>query len=211
MIDSTDDNERFYTYIYYDPSRNNEPIYVGKGCRGRYVDHIKMMNKGKRHPFIQRLEFMQKNNTTPIIGVYAGLDEEIALFLEEELILKFRLKSQGGTLLNLKTTGNIAPAGGWKLSEETKNRMRAAHRGKKGTPHTDKAKIKISEALKGRKHSEETKEKIRAGNLGKKKVISDKARENLSRALKGKPKSDEWKEKMREINRIKRKNKQNDN
>lgn len=204
MIDSSNDNERYYTYIYYDPSRNNEPIYVGKGCRGRYVDHIKMMNRGKRHPFIQRLEFMDKNNVKPIIGIYAGLDEEFALFLEEELILKFELRSRGGSLLNIKTSGNIAPAGGWKLSEETKNRMRVAQRGKKGTPHTKEAKTKISESLKGRKHSEETKAKIKAGNIGKKKPVSEEARRNLSKALKGKPKSEKWKSAIKELNRLKK-------
>jgi hypothetical protein len=32
MSDSIDD---YYVYIYYDPSRNNEPIYIGKGSKIR--------------------------------------------------------------------------------------------------------------------------------------------------------------------------------
>ncbi len=29
-----------YTYIYYDPSRNNEPIYVGQGINDRVWVHF---------------------------------------------------------------------------------------------------------------------------------------------------------------------------
>lgn len=27
--------DKYYTYVYYDPTRNNEPIYVGKGFNNR--------------------------------------------------------------------------------------------------------------------------------------------------------------------------------
>ena len=163
--------EIYYTYIYYDPSRGNEPIYVGKGKGGRAWDHLK---RHEKHPFVQRLQYMKKNGVAPIIGIYAGLDEEFALFLEEELISLFGRKSLGaGPLLNLSSGGESSASGAtWKLSDEAKQRMRKSHAGKCGIPHTEEAKTKITKSLIGRKHSEETKAKIAAGNKGKKKPIS---------------------------------------
>lgn len=37
--------KQYYTYIYYDPSRNNEPIYVGKGYDKRAWDHLTSKTK----------------------------------------------------------------------------------------------------------------------------------------------------------------------
>jgi hypothetical protein len=123
-----------YTYIYYDPSRNNEPIYVGCGIGDRVWRHLYRKNV---HPFTQRLEFMEKNGVKPMIGIYAGLDKELALFLEEELITKFGRKDLGlGPLLNLTNGGEIGPTG-------------AKH------PCTDEHKRKLSNASIGKKKSEE--------------------------------------------------------
>src|ERR1035437_7856576 len=99
-------NTEFYTYIYYDPSRNNEPIYVGKGKDQRAWDHINTLHRKKKHPLKHRLLFMRSIGVSPMIGIYAGFDEEFALFLEEELIQKFGRKDLGlGTLLNLTDGG----------------------------------------------------------------------------------------------------------
>ena len=147
----------FYTYIYYDPSRNNEPIYVGKGGTDRAWVHLR---KKYKHPFIQRLQFMKRNGITPIIGIYAGLDEELAYLLEQELIAKFGRKDLGlGSLLNL-TDGGEGVSGcksnkGVKKSDIARKRMSIAKKGKpngrKGIfKHTDAAKRKMSDALVGR-------------------------------------------------------------
>src|ERR1035437_9305972 len=93
----------FYTYIYYDPSRNNEPIYVGKGKNNRVWEHFKSTFN---HPFVNRLKHMKNNNVSPVIGIYASMDEELALLLEVELISKFGRKDLGkGSLLNLTDGG----------------------------------------------------------------------------------------------------------
>jgi hypothetical protein len=180
----------FYTYIYYDPSRNNEPIYVGKGF-GRRV---------WKHPFTQRIQFMKKNSIKPTIGIYAGLDEEFSLLLEEELIAKFGRKDLGlGSLLNLTDGGDVGPTGmkpvftedhkkklskaskGKKKSEEARHNMSIAKKGKpsgrKGRPnpmkksgiHGNTGKIRSQEFkdnLIGRKQSIETKEKRRTTLAG---------------------------------------------
>ena len=102
--------EEFYTYIYYDPLRNNIPIYVGKGCKERAWIHL---SKTKINiQFRNRLRTLKKYNIKPIIGIYAGLDEEFSLFLEEELISKFGRRDLGtGSLYNLSTGGDGARNG----------------------------------------------------------------------------------------------------
>jgi hypothetical protein len=134
--------EEFYTYMYYDPSRNNEPIYAGKGYNDRAWDHFSRID---RHPFTQRLQFMKKNGISPVIGLYAGLDEEFAHLLEIELISKFGRKDLGkGPLLNLTDGGEGVR--GLVRSEESKQKSGSARKGK---PRSEEIKKKISETKKG--------------------------------------------------------------
>jgi hypothetical protein len=158
--------EEYYTYIYYDPSRNNEPIYIGKGKEVRAWSHMKGK---KKHPFIQRLQFMKRENIDPVIGMYAGLDEEFAHLLEMELIAKFGRKDLGkGPLLNL-TDGGEGNSGRIIIhSPETKEKMRLA---KIGIP--------------GHARSEQTRQKIRDFRLGRK--VSLAVGERISQTKKGKP------------------------
>lgn len=77
---------------------------------------------------------------------------------------------------------------GTHLSEEAKERIAAAHRGKAttlGLKHTEAAKAKISEALKGREIPDEVRLKISNSNKGK--VRSAEARKHISDGKKGKP------------------------
>ena len=136
----------FYTYIYYVPSRNNEPIYVGYGQKDRVWRHH--YRKGI-HPFTQRLQFMRKNGIKPMIGIYAGLDQEFALFLERELISKFGRKDSGkGSLLNLTDGGEIGPRGRiCNFTDEHKNNLSKAMLGVK---KSQDAKDNMSRAKKGK-------------------------------------------------------------
>lgn len=111
------DSIKFYTYIYRDPSRNNEPIYVGKGSRRRAYSHLK---KSNRHPFIQRLQKMKNNNISPTIEIINALDESHSFFLEECLIEIYGRKDLGkGTLLNLTNGGE--GVSGFKHSQDHKD------------------------------------------------------------------------------------------
>lgn len=153
--------ENFYTYIYYDPSRNNEPIYVGKGNANRAWGHLK---SNKKHPFIHRLKFMKKGSISPIIGIYAAIDEEFALFLEVELIAKYGRKDLGvGPLLNL-TDGGEGMSGNIR-SVETRAKIGKANLAKDRTS-TVATKLKISKACKGRLDSDNTKHKKSLANSG---------------------------------------------
>jgi len=196
----------YYTYIYYDPSRNNEPIYVGKGRDSRAWSHLK--RKGK-HPLIQRLKLMERNQIIPIIGIYSGLDEELAHLIEEELISKFGRKDLGkGPLLNL-TDGGEGP-GGRKHSEAAKSKMSVAKIGKSTGPCLASTKEKISKSKKGvpgRKPSIE--ENIKRSNSLKGHITTQETKNKISLANKGRepfsknrPMSEEQKIKMR-VPRIK--------
>ncbi len=181
--------EEFYAYIYYDPSRNNEPIYAGKGNDSRAWDHL---SRNDRHPFTQRLQFMKNNGVSPIIGLYAGLDEDFAHLLEIELISKFGRKDLGkGPLLNMTNGGEGVK--GLIRSEESKRKSGAARKGK---PRTEEVKRKISETKKqmsdikmgnknpmfGKKRSEEARLKGIKSNLGQKR--SEESKKRMSEAMK---------------------------
>lgn len=166
--------EQNYVYIYYDPRKNNEPFYVGKGSGNRAWTHLK-----QSHNVIVR----NKINTIcgvgrePNIGIYGGLDEELAHLLEIELIEKFgRICDGTGTLANIALGGggvlgckwteqrkkNMSVARrGKALSEETKHRISAATKGKRSS----ETKQKMSIARKGKALTAETKEKMRLAAL----------------------------------------------
>ena len=77
---------------------------------------------------------------------------------------------------------------GTHLSEEAKERIAAAHRGKAttlGLKHTEESRKKMSDALKGHETSEETRAKISNANKGK--VRSEESRQHISDGKKGKP------------------------
>jgi len=149
--------DEFYTYIYYDPLRNNIPMYVGKGKHNRAWEHLFREKTNKR--LRNRLKTLKKHNTMPVIGIYAGLDEELSLLIEQELIARFGRKDLGkGSLYNLSDGGE----------------------GPSGYVFTAEAREKISLTHKGKKVSDETRRKMREAKLGKK--FTEQHRKNLSQA-----------------------------
>ena len=59
--------DNFYVYVYFDPSRDLENFYVGKGKGDRSHYHLTRVDK---HPFTQRLQKMVKEGIIPIIERY---------------------------------------------------------------------------------------------------------------------------------------------
>ncbi len=162
---------KFYAYIYRDPSRNNESIYAGKGKNGRAWSHLKSK---KKHPFIQRLQFMKKNNIEPSIEIIDALDESHAFFMEECLIEIIGRKDLGkGTLLNLtdggegvsgriwsdaqkaahstNRTGEKNPLFGIKRSDDTKLKIGTSQPKKRN--YTPEARISKGDKQRGNKNS----------------------------------------------------------
>ena len=154
----------YYTYTYFDPSKNMEPIYVGKGTARRSIIHVR--RKKATTPIVIRVQEMKKDGIEPIITKIEGLTEDEAFAKEIELISLYgRIDLGTGTLLNKTNGGQFIGALGRKLSEEHKKKISER---KKGTICTPEHRAKLSEAGKGR-------------------ITSDEARANLSKALKGKP------------------------
>ena len=178
----------YYCYLYIDPSRNNEPIYVGKGSGGRAYHHLKLK---RVNPFINRLKSMKKIGVEPIIKFLCkDVDEEFAFFCEQEAINWYGRKDLGkGPLLNLTDGGE--GSSGVKWSEESKARLRLSQLGKK---LSEEHKIKLSVVLKGRVISEEHRAKISKGHMGK--TMAQSERLNLSKFRSGRLMSDEQKAKM---------------
>lgn len=167
---------KYYTYCYRDPSRNNEPIYVGKGCEQRAYRHLTSI---KGNPmFLRRLRKMGKNGVLPVIDfLCVDVDEELAFLCEEEAIRLFGRKNlKTGTLLNL-TDGGDGPSGRI-VNAETKKILSELNKGKSLSAETRR---RISESRKGRACSAETKKKISMGTAGVSKgVRSVEHRKKLS-------------------------------
>ena len=84
---------------------------------------------------------------------------------------------------------------GQKFSEETKQRMSEA---KKGKTLSDEHKKKIGDAHRGKVYNEETRKKMSESHKGQKPVVTDQMREKLRVANTGKVHSDERKAKIAE-------------
>lgn len=73
---------------------------------------------------------MKRGCVIPIIGIYAGLDEEMSYLLEEELISKFGRKDLNkGSLLNLTDGGEGAYGTSYKITPEHRENITASIRG----------------------------------------------------------------------------------
>lgn len=83
---------------------------------------------------------------------------------EAETIMKYATLAPNG--YNLKTGGDV----GFRLSEETKLRMRKSQL---GVMHTAATKDKIRKALTGRKYSQERKDNMRSGRYGRRLTESE--------------------------------------
>jgi len=162
---NSDMDTQFYTYIYRDPSRNSEPIYVGKGFGNRAWVHIKYSKK--RHPFIQRLRYMKDNGVVPTIEIINALDESHAFLLEECLIgIMGRKDLKRGTLLNLTNGGEGNAGRTFSHTAETKEKMRIAKIGKPGHARSPESRKKISNYQKTRERTPDFCQKLRVKRPG---------------------------------------------
>jgi len=168
---------RFYCYIYYRKD-GTTPFYVGKGSRKRALDFSAHRNSWAK-------SIIKKDGRDCVrIELIPCEEEHEAFKLETHWIHTFR--SDGYTLCNF-TDGGEGPSG-YKLSEETKQRMR------------DKiisleARQNMSKFQKGKIKSEEHKRKISLSEKGK--IVLAETRQKISTANTGKKCTEEHKQKNR--------------
>ena len=168
----------YYVYVYLDPRKpgnyvyenhtfDYEPIYIGKGKGRRYKQHpTQCVSQPNKSFFYKKLNKIISLNYVPIYYIIEnGLYEYVACKKEIELIsLIGRLDENNGTLCNLTNGGE--GTSGYKMSDETKEKIRNVHLGhtrwkENGHPMKDKSfdeyfgedksnelKIKISDNAK---------------------------------------------------------------
>lgn len=154
----------FYVYVYFDPSRDFEAFYIGKGKDNRSHCHLTRTDK---HPFTQRLQKMAREGIIPIIERYERLSEKAAFDLERVLIKEIGRKDLGnGTLLNL-SEGGEGPSG---QIQSIETRLKRSEAQRNRSPE-EKAKTskKISEVLLSKSPEEKAKvyEKVSNSLLNK--------------------------------------------
>jgi len=97
----------FYVYVYRDPrpSKNNQPVYVGKGTGDRDLSHWSRGSHNKPfQDFISHLK--QRSLVAPCQRVFETEDETEAFAKEIELIALYgRRNLKTGTLFNLTDGG----------------------------------------------------------------------------------------------------------
>ena len=127
---------KFYVYLYRDPSRRMEPIYVGKGTGKRSKAHLR--NAYNRH-LRNRLAKIRSLGIIPSIEfLCTNVDEELAFLVEEEAIEKFGREDLGlGPLLNM-TSGGDGGKHRIETVEQRENRLTALRRIKSSPEHAAK-------------------------------------------------------------------------
>lgn len=158
---------RFYVYEHW-RTDTDTCFYVGKGSRYR-ANYVQRPHN-RHHSFI--LKKLEREGHTVDVKIVAGGLEEVAAFaLEIERIAHWRGL---GVFLANQTDGGDGPSG-MKHSDETREKIRIAHTGRKRSPETC---ARIGAANKGK-------------NLGK--TASPETRDKMSVARKGKLLSEEHK------------------
>ena len=112
---------KFYVYVYRDPrpSKNNQPVYIGKGTGDRDLSH---WSKGSHNKPLQ--DFLShlrgRNMTARVERVFETDDEQEAFAKEMQLIdLYGRRDLKTGTLFN-RTNGGEGPSG-WVKTDAQKS------------------------------------------------------------------------------------------
>lgn len=144
-----------YNYIYLITNQLNDKIYIGKhstdNLNDGYMGSGILINKAIK-------KYGLENFTKEYL---AFCDNEDTLnYLERFYIRKYKARQVG---YNLTDGGDGTLGSHWVLSEETRQKMVEAKRGNKvnlGRHHSEEAKQKISESMKGRQPASAGKHRV---------------------------------------------------
>ena len=178
----------FYTYAYL--RKDGTPYYIGKGKGYRA---FRKAGHTIKLPPRERILILKKN-----------LTEEEAFKHEVYLIAVLGRKDLGTGILRNLTDGGEG-ARGWIPSEEAKIKISKGNKGKsknKGIPKSEEHRQNLSNALKGRKgrpQSTETREKLSKINKERKRnPHSETTKERISQSAKNRS-ADAWKKHRKAI------------
>jgi len=173
----------YYVYIYYDPY-TNEPFYIGKGCKNRYLIHLTETeaNADNKRKF-KKIQNILKNGQHPIIHIVSKhLSENDAYDLEDKLIRQYgRIDfEKNGILTNICLGLRPPNRKGSKTSEYTKNLLREKLKGitleqRYGKEKATQIKYEMSLRHKGKSFME------RFGSN------ADNIKQKISKTLTGRP------------------------
>ena len=165
-------SREYYVYIYKNPLKNNQPFYIGKGKKSRYLQHCNQTkdNCTNFHKFNTIKQIQEKTGKNPPIEFYAEhLTHEEACFLETELIAFYgRSDINKGILTNL-TDGGEGSFGRHDIHTPEHIEKRASKL--RGKPQSIELIAKRSASLKGRKFSQSHIENLSKSRQGKTMVI----------------------------------------
>jgi hypothetical protein len=180
-------------YVYQLSSLSYGVFYIGKGKGNRMYRHSEIARgnsinrKTNIHLYNRILKIIQSDEKLVYKKIFTSENEEECLKVEIQYIKEYGTfhKVKGikrGPLLNLTLGGE--GTSGYTLSEETKEKMSKAKKGKSLPKWSDESKEKLSKTNMGKKGfwegknlSEKTKENMSKSHLGKNKgPISEKRR-----------------------------------
>lgn len=147
-----------YGVIYLITNLDNEKKYVGQtvaGLKRRWQKHV---NEALRGSMVKLQRAIRKHGSNRFISEVIHVCENKPEMDFVEMFYIAFLKTQE---LGYNVTSGGDGSVGTKHSEESKEKIRRAHLGKKMPPFSEEAKRNIGLARFGRKHSEETKRKMR--------------------------------------------------
>lgn len=176
---------------------NGEPKYVGytnRSIESRWAKHLSAARRG----WTQVLYRAIRKHGESAFTIESLMEHEDAAYLlhemERKFITEYKTHIRHGKGYNLTDGGEGAI--GWIPTEETKQRISDAKRGKSVS---DETRQRISDSkkgsvswMKGRKHSDEAKQKM---------SLSKKGKPSPKKGIKGKPHSIETRQKMSESHR----------
>lgn len=186
----------FYVYVYRDPrpSKNNQPVYVGKGQGDRDVSH--WLRGSHNKPFQDFMSHLRQKGLEPACQrVFETLIEKEAFAKEVELIALYGRRNTGaGTLFNL-TDGGEGASGAVRTEEHRLNDGRfskqhwqqAAYRAKvvaaqKAAQGTPEARAGKAEASKATWNKDDVREKRTDGIKQARNTAASKAKTSAQAA-----------------------------
>ena len=179
---------KFYVYVLLNPSRGDEPFYVGKGSGYRVRNHYcpsGLKSKSYKNHIIKQYRELGFEDKFDFLD--EGLTEDEANIRETFHILRIGRKvDDSGPLVNLSTGGEGTSGHSTPRTEEWKRKISEAHKGKIFSAAT---RERMSKANVGRKLTEEHKEKISLSMKGR--TPSEEHRRNLALSQKGRKLSEE--------------------